>query len=239
MLDFILICLAYLVIILLVPTGRYLIKKYKISVWRKALNLDMHHACFLKLYESVDGFSLSKQARASGDAFEYTYGEIEFLSFIALISLTHPDQNTVFYDLGSGTGKAVLACAMVFDMRSCCGVELFESLYDASVRQQKHLARLPGYEAKAKTISFIHDDFLNVDLSSATLIFINSTAFVGETWQLLNQRLVETAVGATIITISKKLTSTVFAITRTTHINMSWGIATVYIQKHQGVIQDA
>jgi SAM-dependent methyltransferase len=234
MIKIFIICFAYLGVILLLPAGRYLYKKYKINQWCKALNLHAHFAVFNQLYESVDGFSLSKQARQDHDAFEYTYGEIEFLSFIALLSLTHPDENTRFYDLGSGTGKAVLAAAMVYDMESYCGVELFKTLYDVSVKQQKHLSRLPEYEGKAEKIEFIHADFLTVDLSKATLIFINSTAFVGETWQLLNERLVETAFGATIITISKKLTSSVFSITKTTKINMSWGPATVYIQVHQG-----
>ncbi len=234
MIKFIILCLAYLGLILLLPTGRYLFKRYKINRWCRVLNLHAHLDVFNKLYEGVDGFSLSKQARKDNDAFEYTYGEIEFLSFTALLSLTHPDENTRFYDLGSGTGKAVLAAAMVYKMASYCGVELFKDLYDISVKLQKHLNRLPEYEATAEKITFIHADFLTIDLSNATLIFINSTAFIGETWQSLNERLVETAIGATIITVSKTLTSSVFEIIKTTEINMSWGPATVYIQVHQG-----
>lgn len=69
---------------------------------------------FQNLYEDVDGYSISRKARVKMDAFAYTYGEIEFLSFIALLSLVKPNENSVFYDLGSGTGKAVIAAAMVY-----------------------------------------------------------------------------------------------------------------------------
>lgn len=44
-----------------------------------------------------------------------TYGEINFNSFRELLcSLPLDLQSAVFYDIGSGTGKAVLAAA-------CCG----------------------------------------------------------------------------------------------------------------------
>ena len=68
-------------------------------------------------------------ARQKQDAIEYVYGEIEFLPFIALLSLDKPDSKTVFYDLGSGIGKAVLACAMVYPVHKSVGVELLPELY--------------------------------------------------------------------------------------------------------------
>lgn len=234
MIKFVLGFIVFICTLMVVPIYRYIVKKSKIKCWLKKLDIKNHEAIFDKLYSATNGFLISRQARQDRDAFEYTYGEIEFISFVALISLTHPNQNTKFYDLGSGTGRAVLACAMVFDMESCCGVELFEGLYEEAIKQKKHLSRLPGYEKKADLISFIHEDFLNVDLSNATLIFINSTAFVGLTWQLLNEHLAQVALGAIIITVSKKLTSSVFEVKKTTQINMSWGVATVYIHEYRG-----
>lgn len=34
-----------------------------------------------------------------------------------------------FYDLGSGTGKVVLAAALLHDFSSCCGIELLRGLH--------------------------------------------------------------------------------------------------------------
>lgn len=92
-------------------------QKRKIRRWQDALAISKHLAVFQQLYADVNGFALSKKARLGGDAFEYVYGEIEFESFTALLSLCHPNSSTIFYDLGSGTGKAVLACAMVFNVK--------------------------------------------------------------------------------------------------------------------------
>lgn len=220
----------FIIALMLLPTCRYFKKQYKIKNWLKALDLKKHQAAFTKIYDSIDGFYLSKIARKDHDAFEYTYGEIDFLSFIALISLTHPDKNTRLYDLGCGVGKAIISCAMVYDMDLYCGIELFKDLHEVAVKQQKHLLRLPEYEINAKKISFICDDFLNVNLEDATLIFINSTAFVGLTWQLLNEKLAATS-AATIITVSKKLTTEMFTVVFSTRVNMSWGVATVFIHK--------
>lgn len=38
-----------------------------------------------------------------------------------------------FYDLGSGTGKAVLAAALLHDFDECKGIEIADSLYDVSM----------------------------------------------------------------------------------------------------------
>src|SRR3990167_7454451 len=80
------------------------VKKNKIKRWSKSLNLQHHGQVFETLVHDTDGFLLSRQARQGRDAFDYVYGEIDFLSFIALIALTHPHENTQFYDLGSGIG---------------------------------------------------------------------------------------------------------------------------------------
>ena len=220
-------------ILSLVSIYRNQIKKNTVRRWCESLNLHQHAKIFEELFAPVDGFALSRQARQEKDAFDYTYGEIELLSFIALIALTHPNENTQFYDLGSGVGKAVIACAMVFDIKKSCGIELFANLADAALVQKITLERTPGYERSAQCIQFIQEDILKADLSEATLIFINSTAFIGDFWEELSQKLAEVAIGATIITISKQLTSTAFVVKRTTQVNMSWGIATAYIQEHQ------
>lgn len=208
-------------------------KQLRIKRWEKALNIPSHAQIFQQLYEKVNGFLLSRQERQKQDAFEYTYGEIDFLSFIALLSLAKPDQDTVFYDLGSGVGKAVLACAMVFPVQKCIGVELFPSLYQCSCNQVNHLKKISGYEKKSGKIKFILDDFLEVDLNDATLIFINSTALFGPTWENLCSRLDKQPNLNTIITTSKTLISTEFSPVISTKIQMSWGPVLAYIHKRK------
>ena len=225
--------LILLVLLLLLTASKipYWMREYRLKHWRRSLNLNQHRAHFQSVFEDVDGFKISRLARASHDAMEYTYGEIEFEPFIALISLTHPNSSTIFYDLGSGTGKAVFACAMVFNMQHYCGVELFTPLHQSALTQKKRLQQVLADKTVTNKIHFINDNFLNVDLSRATLIFINATAYFGPTWEQLNQRLSQVAPGTVVITTSKKLTSKAFIITQTTQVNMSWDVVTAYIHR--------
>jgi hypothetical protein len=197
--------------------------------WFRALNLKTHQRHFDELYQAVNGFALSQIARQKGDAMEYTYGEIEFIPFIALLSLVHPDKDTVFYDLGSGTGKAILACAMVFTVKKSCGIELFEELHQSACDQKQHLERIPEYQEKAQTIQFMHTNFLQADISDATLIFINASALFGDTWEALSQRLRQLKSGTIILMTSKKLSCDVFEIKKETLIQMSWGVVRVFV----------
>ena len=223
--------LSILFITLLILISHRWWRRAPIRRWYKALNLDRHYITFQQLYQDIDGFLLSRQARAKHDAIEYTYGEIDFISFSALLSLAHPDSNTIFYDLGSGTGKAVLTAAMVFNAQKSTGIELFNSLHHASLHQKQRLQQLPEYQAKASIIHFIHGDYLLADFSDATMIFIDATALFGETWRALNQHLQQMSVGTKVITTSKKLFSNAFVVKQTTTVKMSWGVVHAYIHQ--------
>lgn len=74
-----------------------------------------------------------------------TYGEIEFAPFATSIAriravfggLGSGDggaRRGVFYDLGSGTGKAVFTAALVHRFERCVGIELLESLHVCAQR---------------------------------------------------------------------------------------------------------
>lgn len=209
----------------------YLRRKILLKHWYKIHHLHAHHGVFSELYADVNGFTLSRQARARQDAIEYTYGEIEFLPFIALLSLVKPHQQTVFYDLGSGTGKAILACAMVFDVKKSCGIELFDTLHQTAVTQTHRLNLLEEYRHSATKIHCRHDNFLNTDFSDATLLFIQATALFGDTWVRLQQRLETLSSGTLLMTTSKPLNAASFCLLKKTMVQMSWGAVITYIQQ--------
>lgn len=228
--------MAFLLLVLLVISasilwllaGRH---QRRLARWRRSLELDRHQAVFNDLYADTDGFQLSKYARQGNDAMEYVYGEIDFESFIALLSLCKPDSDSIFYDLGSGVGKAVLACAMVFNVRKSCGIELFENLHHCAERQRRRLAALTEYKDKSQAIELIHADFLNIPLSDASLVFVNASAWFGEFWEKTSQHLEQLKPGALIISTSKALVSNVFQTRHITTVKMSWGVVNAYIQQ--------
>lgn len=226
--KFIIIFFSLLTLLYSIPKG---IQRLKVHWWKKNLDLYQHKDTFDKVYQAVDGYVLSKKARQHRDAIEYLYGEIDFFSFIALIDSTKPSKEMVFYDLGSGTGKAVLACAMVFDVKKCVGIELFEILHKAATAQQHKLSQHSRYQEKSQRIQFIHDSFLAPDLHDASLIFINATAIIGKTWSQLCHKIDSENPQATIITTTKPLKSQHYHVLNKTVAQMSWGVVDCFIHR--------
>ncbi|HRD69921.1 MAG TPA: hypothetical protein PK657_07235 [Legionella sp.] len=210
---------------------RQLDKRYlRVKRWKNSLNLREHARVFQNLYQDVDGYGISRKAREKMDAFAYTYGEIDFLSFIALLSLVKPNENSVFYDLGSGTGKAIIAAAMVYPMKKTCGIELFAELHIRACQQKKILTTYERYQKVAATVEFIQGDYFLIDMNDATVIFINSTALFGEEFENLSNKLNLLPHLQVIITTSKPLLASNFSPFITTKVQMSWGVVTAYIQ---------
>lgn len=209
--------------------------KRQLQRFRTSLQLDAHEPVYQQLFATAEGFALSRQARKVRDAFEYTYGEIDFVSFIALLSLVKPNAQTVFYDLGSGIGTAVLACAMVYPVKKSVGIECFLSLHDHAVLQTQRLLQNPNYQRMDGAIEFIHADFLDASLADATLIFINATAYFGETWERLNQKLESLECAITVMTTSKPLMSARYHVIHQTRMRVSWGEVEVYIHERDNI----
>ena len=226
MINLIYLLIALLLLLLYIPQKR---KQLRIRRWQKSLNLQEHAKMFQKLYQDVNGFALSKKERQKKDEIDYFYGEIEFLPFIALLSLIKLDHETLFYDLGCGTGKAVLACSMVYPVRKSVGVELFPELYLSACKRAQQLAAMKQEAQKGNNIEFILGDFLEVNLDDATVIFINSTALFGPTWERLCARLDHLPHLKTVITTSKALLSNKFFVVMSPKVEMSWGIVHAYI----------
>ncbi len=202
----------------------------RFKTWSQKLQLQKHERTYHRLFKHVDGFALSRKARLKHDAIEYMYGEIDFLGFITLLSLVNPNQETVFYDLGSGVGKAIIACAMVFDVQKSCGIEFFNNLHHCAIKQKKSLEKLKAYQEKASRIRCIEGDFMTTDFDEATLIFVNATGFVSPLWNNLSMRIAESNCH-TVISTSKPVASSMFTVTHKLQIPMSWGFATVFIQQ--------
>ena len=68
-------------------------------------------------YAAVDGYALAREEKAAQRAAGVfrdgiQYGEVSAASFARCLEWVTPTAGEVFYDLGSGTGKAVLTAAV-------------------------------------------------------------------------------------------------------------------------------
>lgn len=204
-------------------------RRAQVYHWRKTWALSEHEGNFNEIYQGIDGFLISKSARSEQDALDYIYGEIKFIPFIALLSQVDINQETIFCDFGSGIGKAVLAAAMVFPIKKSIGIEILPQLHKCACAQQEKLKLNPKYTQQADNIEFILGDFLEKDLNSINLAFINSSTLFDPTWSSLCTRLDNIPGLKTVITTSKPLKSREFTVINSYKVQMSWGVVMAYI----------
>lgn len=130
-----------------------------------------------------------------------TYGEINdvdsMINTFRLLkeSNAFPIPNThgrdvVFYDLGSGTGRVVMAIALLGYATHCIGIEIQSSLYQTSKLVQHNYENLLQSQSfytplpTPPTIEFHHgsiiDPIYTVQWKDADIVFINCTCFDNE-----------------------------------------------------------
>lgn len=157
------------------------------------------------------------------------YGEIEFSSFVKLMKKFKPTTGGIFYDLGSGTGKAVIIARLLFDFRNCIGIELLSLLhYQATDIKTKFINE---YGPEFGEIVMHHASILNYDWSDGDFIFANSTNFDRDLMCRLSELASALKPAAIVVTFTKPLINPLFEILEEVRSKMSWGRATVYIQR--------
>jgi hypothetical protein len=147
----------------------------------------------------------------------------------------------VFYDLGAvictqGTGKGVLAAAILHPFQQCKGIEILKSLHQISEEMKgKYEEVMPtaveSYPDLLKTteVSFTLGSFFDVPFSDACCFFANSTCFSLEMMRQIADLPIPT--GSIALTLTKNLPGPQWLVLESFRKNMSWGEATVYIHR--------
>jgi precorrin-6B methylase 2 len=189
-----------------------------------------------KIYSTTNGIVLSKNER---ERLNYTdeafiYGEMICTSFSELLMEAAPKPGEVFYDLGAGTGKAVLLSSLLYPFSKCIGIELLPALHQVSLIKKKEFLESPEIRSLTHKpdIEFINADILKHDFSDADVIFINATCFTPLLWSGIVEKLKRLKIGTRIIVSSKNLkTESRFILIISGMYPMSWGLASVYVYK--------
>ncbi|CAG9330271.1 unnamed protein product [Blepharisma stoltei] len=171
-----------------------------------------------------------------------TYGEVEFVSIGEIFETIKARYGAipsggVFYDLGSGTGKGVIAGALLHNFTECVGIEILEGLYDVSVQQKQEYDRIFPEEVKNNPelfenkpeVEFYKNDMFAQGWADASLIFANSTCFDLPMMEAIANAPVQP--GTWALTLTKNFNSPKWRIFESIRKNMSWGEATVYIHQ--------
>ncbi len=190
------------------------------------------------LYKDIDGYGLSSAGRLElgrADDPALTYGEVTPASVLRMLTKVDAKPGETFYDLGSGTGKAVLYSAIIGGMGKAVGIELVRDLYEAAetVRERYNVEVRPQIEMPS-TIEFRHGDMFDHDLSDADIVFSHCTCFDDALMQRLAQKLEELRPGARVITVTKNVPSVAFETIGSELLSLGWGDATMYYQRRKG-----
>ncbi|EPX58096.1 hypothetical protein D187_004385 [Cystobacter fuscus DSM 2262] len=194
---------------------------------------------FEQLYSGFSGYDIARHEKERTGLQEAgtTYGEVVPLAFHDVLNEAAPGPGEVFFDLGSGTGKATLLAALTFPFSRVVGIELFPGLGDAA---RKVLARyeaevrpqLPAEYAQQR-IEFIDGDFLEQDLSSADVLFAHGTCYPQETMEQLTHKLEELRPGARVVLAGQTIKTPAFAFVKMKVMRTDWGTALATIYRRQ------
>lgn len=186
-----------------------------------------------QLYDKIDGYEISSIARKKlliSDR-ALTYGEVSPSTFGKILAQVNPQSGEIFYDLGSGTGKAVFLAHFYYDFSKSIGIELLEDLYLSANSilnkyNQDIRPKLNQFKPK-QIISFINGDIFKKDFSDADVVFFHSTCFNDEIIAKLEDKLSMLKKGVRIITVTKSLHLPIFRLLKSEMYDMGWGKATV------------
>lgn len=194
---------------------------------------------FDTLFKEVDGRGLSLKGREVPDfkSKSFVYGEVVPESFYEVIKEVNPQPGQVFYDLGSGTGKAVILAHLLFDFSKVIGIELLEPLYSASVgvleQYEKEIRPKIAKEVENRYLEVRLGDILEADYSDADIIFMNSTCFQEDLMNALEVKLENVRPHAAIISLSKPFKSPAYQQYKHQLYEFSWGQATAFFHRRR------
>lgn len=151
----------------------------------------------------------------------------------------------VFYDLGCGTGKILIAATCLHQFDNIWGIEQLGSLVVIATDL------LRSYNVRGKQLlerehdthcNVVHGDFLDFKSSknwtNGDVIFCNSTSFDQDMMTKLADLAEYMKLGSFFITVSKKLPSTEWVVVDHCMLPTSFGEATVYIHQKQTEDED-
>ncbi|CDZ78336.1 Histone methylation protein DOT1 [Legionella massiliensis] len=165
---------------------------------------------------------------------EFIYGEIDFLSFYTILERTSPSTKDVFYDLGSGSGRAVLSAIVFFNVRKAIGIELLPPLYEQSkktIQRFKQDNAEKEYLPQIERTQFINDSFLHYDFSDADIVYVAATCLSDTSWNDLISKMARLKPGSRIIVTTKTIEHEQFESIYQSVELMSWGLCPIRVYK--------
>lgn len=175
-----------------------------------------------RIYQDISGFEIPKVdiARIKESKGSPVYGEINTRALEKLHEYLDIRTGDIFYDLGSGVGKVVLQTGLFTKAQKVVGVELSENRHEDAMAALKRASEIAPLAAKK--CSFINDDLMNIDLSSASIIYTCSTAFSDLFMRQIAKRLADFSHKYRLVTLQELPNEKHLKRVDTIYLDMSW-----------------
>lgn len=197
---------------------------------RRYYNHDTFKKCDLALHEAYRGkdpYLLSKEFLKRRGAKEiYAYGETPLTVLAEICRRCGVLPNDRFVDLGCGRGRSLFFLATHFGCKAV-GVEQIPEFVERGNQIAKNVELL--------SVSLLHQDILDADLSAATIIYLYGTCLEEEVIERLIEKFAHLQRGTRIITVSFPLSdycqANLFQVKDEFTLRFPWGSARGYIQE--------
>lgn len=192
---------------------------------------------FDALYENIDGRGLSMEGREAQSltSKSFVYGEALFDPFCELLKEAEPKPGQVIVDCGSGTGKPSFIAYLMFDFSKSVGVELVDTLYNASMsvleRFEREFKPEIADELGDRQIRFINGDMLDIDFSTVDIVWLPSTCYQEDLMLALEEPFTALKPNSQVITLSKTLAFPGFDMYKQKTFPFSWGPGTAFYHR--------
>jgi hypothetical protein len=185
---------------------------------------------FKEVFSKTKGGSISQEERNVKELHgsEYTYGEIEVLYFIDLLKTVYTKKGGVFWDLGSGAGKALIAAALGYNsFDKICGVEQLEGLYTVSIEIINKFCAKSNIDKSL--FSVVKGDMRTIDWSNADVIYASSICFPDDLIKELAEKGKSLKKGTIILSLKAWHLKTEYKVVNNIQLKMTWGKTGLYI----------
>lgn len=143
-----------------------------------------------------------------------------------LLDYVRPQPGEVLYDLGCGSGRPMLAASMAWpELHSCVGIELMPQVYELgnkvalkfnSLCTERNMPHAP--------VSVICGDILEIDWSSADIIFFASVLFPVDALEAAADQMARLKPGTRIISLREMPKRDYLTLEAACFVRFSWGI---------------
>lgn len=178
------------------------------------------------LFAGVSGYVTSLNARATMDedtSRHYTYGEFSTEALAAMLALAAPRPGEVFYDLGSGSGIALLTAHLLHPFARSVGVEVLAPLHELAVGQRDRFVAALGDEVAGRPVELRLEDLRTTDLRDADVVLGHWVCFDDAVMPAIEERLATLRPGARVLVASKWLSSEALEVVSSVDYPTKWG----------------